>query len=201
MPTDAINPFRARQSSVSLLASQDNGAHQEGGHRYTFFGSSGPFNGFKRCIHDGGHRAPLLVRWPGHVPANKVTSQQFVFYDFFPTAAALAGIDPDLNPPHMDGQSVTAVLAGGAVNQPSFVYHDFWHCIDAAIPEGVAHSFCQNVRMGQWSGVCVGDRSEPRVLPSHTTHAPPHPLQRAVRRTAARCILALQHHRRHRTAQ
>ena len=105
------------------------------------------------------------MRWPGHVPVNTVTSQQFAFYDFFPTAAALAGIDPNLNPPHIDGQSVAAVLAGGATQQPSFVYHHFWNCIDANIPEGVAHSFCQNVRMGQWSGVCVGDRSVPRVLP------------------------------------
>ena len=87
-----------------------------------------------------------------------VTRQQFVFYDFFPTAAALAGIDPGLTPEHLDGQSVAAHLSGGAVRQPPFVYHQYTNCADLVIPQGVAHSFCQNVRMGNWSGICVGHR-------------------------------------------
>ena len=46
-----------------IFFSSDNGAHQEGGHHYQFFNSSGYLNGFKRSIHDGGHRAAFIVRW------------------------------------------------------------------------------------------------------------------------------------------
>ena len=40
-----------------IFFSSDNGAHQEGGHQYQFFNSSGYLNGFKRSIHDGGKLA------------------------------------------------------------------------------------------------------------------------------------------------
>ena len=33
------------------------------GHDYKFFESSGPLRGFKRSLHEGGVRSPLLVRW------------------------------------------------------------------------------------------------------------------------------------------
>ena len=49
-------------NTVVFFAS-DNGASNEGGHSYEFFNSSGPLNGFKRSLHEGGHRSPLIVRW------------------------------------------------------------------------------------------------------------------------------------------
>ena len=33
------------------------------GHSYQFFESSGPLRGFKRSLHEGGVRSPLIVRW------------------------------------------------------------------------------------------------------------------------------------------
>jgi len=33
------------------------------GHNYHFFESSGPLRGFKRSVHEGGVRSPLLIRW------------------------------------------------------------------------------------------------------------------------------------------
>ena len=33
------------------------------GHNYMFFESSGPLRGYKRSLHEGGVRSPLLVRW------------------------------------------------------------------------------------------------------------------------------------------
>jgi len=51
-----------QENSTIIFFSSDNGAHQEGGHQYQFFNSSGYLNGFKRSIHDGGHRAAFIVR-------------------------------------------------------------------------------------------------------------------------------------------
>ena len=33
------------------------------GHSYKFFESSGPLRGFKRSLHEGGVRSPLIIRW------------------------------------------------------------------------------------------------------------------------------------------
>eukprot|EP00047_Mylnosiga_fluctuans_P015276 m.44822 g.44822 ORF g.44822 m.44822 type:complete len:347 (+) comp5846_c0_seq1:1171-2211(+) len=51
----ALNASGFEENTIVFLAS-DNGAHNEGGHSYTFFNSSGYLNGFKRSLHDGGHR-------------------------------------------------------------------------------------------------------------------------------------------------
>merc|ERR1711974_191098 len=101
----------------------DNGAHQEGDHKYQFFNSSGHLNGYKRSIHDGGHRAPFIVRWPGVTPAGHKSQQQFAFYDFMPTAAAIAGVKK--LPAGMDGYSLLPTLRGERQAQPDFVYHDY----------------------------------------------------------------------------
>jgi arylsulfatase A-like enzyme len=159
-----------------LFVSSDNGAHQEGGHNFEFFTSSGPLNGNKRSIHDGGHRAALLVRGP-RVPRGAVTEQQWAFYDFFRTAAAIAGIADSSLPPNIDGYSILPTLQGLKQPQPPFTYHEFggaWGglsdpmcCISpagkcVAPKDSELHcNFGINVRYvdadgRDWSGVCVG---------------------------------------------
>ena len=55
-------------------------------------GSAGPFRGRKRSIYEGGIRTPLLLRWPGRIPAGKVNRSTVVNgVDFLPTLCALAG--------------------------------------------------------------------------------------------------------------
>ena len=91
------------------------GASNEGGHSYEFFSSSGPLNGFKRSLHEGGIRSPLIVRWPGHIAAgHHDTVQQWAFYDFMATAADFGGlqIPADLPPTARDGYSLKPTLLG-----------------------------------------------------------------------------------------
>ena len=59
---ETLNATGLADNTVVFFAS-DNGASNEGGHSYTFFNSSGGLNGFKRSLHEGGHRSPLIVRW------------------------------------------------------------------------------------------------------------------------------------------
>jgi len=153
---DAVDAAGAKESTV-IFFSSDNGAHAEGGHRYQFFNSSGYLNGFKRSIHDGGHRAAFIVRWPGTVAAGVTSVHQLCFYDFLPTAAAIAGLDAAV-PPTVDGHSFLPTLLGHDQPQPQFVYHEYTDCDDPSLAQypAVKRSFGQNVRMGNWSGVCVG---------------------------------------------
>jgi arylsulfatase A-like enzyme len=54
-------------------------------------GGNTPFAAGKGTIMEGGMRAPMIVRWPGHVPAGKVENGIMSGLDFFPTLLATAG--------------------------------------------------------------------------------------------------------------
>ena len=109
----ALEQAGVAKDTVVFFAS-DNGASNEGGHNYEVFKSSGPLKGFKRSLHEGGHRSPLLVRWPGQIEAGAKSAQQFVFYDFMATVLELAGADPKggLPPGQTDGDSLVPALLG-----------------------------------------------------------------------------------------
>jgi arylsulfatase A len=53
--------------------------------------SAGPLRGLKRDIWEGGHRVPFVVRWPGHVPANRVSRELVSQIDVYATLATLVG--------------------------------------------------------------------------------------------------------------
>ena len=48
-----------------------------------------PWRGIKRDQWEGGHRVPFLVRWPGRIPANGVSSQLMSLTDLTSTIAAI----------------------------------------------------------------------------------------------------------------
>ena len=39
-------------------------------------------------------RVPMIARWPGHVPAGRVSDQVWAFWDLLPTMADLVGAPP-----------------------------------------------------------------------------------------------------------
>lgn len=124
-----------------VFFSSDNGPHREGGANPEFFHSSGPLQGYKRSLHDGGIRVPGIVRWPGKVKAGSVSHLPWYFCDFLPTASQLAGAEV---PEGIDGLSIVPTLLG-AGEQPrhEFMYWEFH--------EGRSSS--QAVRMGPWKAV------------------------------------------------
>jgi arylsulfatase len=58
-------------------------------------GGTTPFAQSKGTIMEGGFRAPCILRWPGHVPADSVQNGIFSGLDWFPTFVAAAG-NPDV---------------------------------------------------------------------------------------------------------
>ncbi|MDF1751429.1 MAG: arylsulfatase [Verrucomicrobiales bacterium] len=49
------------------------------------------FRGHKTQIHEGGHRVPFVVRWPGITPAGTTSNQVICLTDFFATVADILG--------------------------------------------------------------------------------------------------------------
>ncbi len=50
-----------------------------------------PFKGQKGEAWEGGYRAPMVVRWPGHIKAGTVKNQLFAALDWLPTFVDIAG--------------------------------------------------------------------------------------------------------------
>ena len=136
---DAVQKHRLDSNTVVFFAS-DNGPHNEGGSKAAFFHSSGPLRGIKRDLYEGGIRVPMLVRWPGHVPTNTVSDEPWAFWDFLPTAAALARTAA---PDGIDGISMLPTLLGW----PQTNRHDFFYW------EFHEKGSKQAVRMGDWKGL------------------------------------------------
>jgi arylsulfatase len=54
-------------------------------------GGNTPFKGGKLTTWEGGMRAPLVIRWPGHIKPNTVKSDIFASLDWLPTFVDIAG--------------------------------------------------------------------------------------------------------------
>jgi arylsulfatase A-like enzyme len=83
------------------------------------------FRGGKGNFYEGGLRVPMIVRWPGKVPAGQVTDHLSYFPDVMPTLAELAGLP---RPPQTDGISLVPLLLGEDVAGRSQEKHQalFW---------------------------------------------------------------------------
>ena len=117
-----LNELNIEDNTIVMFSS-DNGPHQEGGHQMEFFNSNGPLRGMKRDLYEGGLRVPFLVRWPGKVPAKKVSNQISGFQDIFPTILELAQIEPKYK---TDGISmVPTLLDKNGQKQHTYLYWEF----------------------------------------------------------------------------
>ena len=83
---DAIDRLKIASNTIVLWCT-DNGAEQ----RRPWRGSSGPWSGFYNTVMEGGIRTPCIIRWPGRIPAGRVSNEIVHEIDLFPTLAAAAG--------------------------------------------------------------------------------------------------------------
>jgi arylsulfatase A len=132
-------PAQGLERQTLVLFISDNGPHREGGADPAFFMSSAGLRGIKRDLYEGGIRVPMIARWPGTIPAGRVSDQAWAHWDVLPTLAELAGATP---PAAIDGISMTQALRG---EQPTSHPTFYW--------EFHERGFQQAVRMGNWKAV------------------------------------------------
>lgn len=105
---EALDRRGLAKNTIVVLAS-DNGSNwppedvEKWGHR-----SNDRWRGQKADIHEGGHRVPFLVRWPGVAKAGATTGRTSCLTDVFATMADVVGAAE----PAEDGASFKAVLEG-----------------------------------------------------------------------------------------
>ncbi|WP_346862523.1 arylsulfatase [uncultured Draconibacterium sp.] len=106
-----------------ILFSSDNGPHIEGGADPDYFGSNGPFQGYKRDLYEGGIREPMIAWWPGKIEAASQSDHVSAFWDFLPTVTEIIGAK---NPENIDGISFLPSLLGkGEQAKHDHLYWEF----------------------------------------------------------------------------
>jgi arylsulfatase len=104
---DAIDAAGLAGETLVVYAS-DNGPDSAD---YPVVSFSGPFRGYLGSAYEGSIRTPMLIRWPGKVPAGRVSNEIVAMVDLFPTLARAAGAAvPDDRV--IDGVDQTGLLLG-----------------------------------------------------------------------------------------
>jgi N-acetylgalactosamine-6-sulfatase len=74
-------------------------------------GYAGEFRGGKHTLYEGGTRVPFIIRWPGHVQAGRIDTQNVCsFIDWLPTLCAITGVE-DV-PDSLDGEDISDIWLG-----------------------------------------------------------------------------------------
>lgn len=111
-----------------IVFSSDNGPHHESyfnaNYEANSFTSFGPFDGTKRDLWEGGVREPTLARWPGRIPAGRISNDASQFHDWLSTFAEMAGVPP---PARTDGVSLLPTLTGVGAQRPTTTYVEYVH--------------------------------------------------------------------------
>ncbi len=145
---DALKLQNLDQDTIVFFTS-DNGSAtplwDDGG----FFNSTGGLRGHKQNFYEGGIRVPMIARWPGKIAPDKTSDFPWMFADFAPTAAELAGTQSPLG---IDGRSVLPTLLGGKQDQAEFLYWELprYDVKTGTFPDEIP---IQAVRMGNWKAV------------------------------------------------
>lgn len=86
-----------------IVFTSDNGPTDEYGTDTRAFQSTGPFDGMKRDVYEGGMRVPTFVWKKGGFANGKVDRMPSISWDWLPTFAQIAGVPV---PPQADGVSL-----------------------------------------------------------------------------------------------
>ena len=103
---DTVNRLGIAENTLFIFAS-DNGPE----FRRPWRGSAGMWQGTYHTAMEGGLRAPCIMRWPGRIPAGRVSNEIVQVTDLFTTLACWAGADVPSDRP-IDGLDQRAFFTG-----------------------------------------------------------------------------------------
>jgi arylsulfatase len=125
-----------------------------------------PYRSEKNSNWEGAYRVPAMVRWPGKIPAGKISNEIMSHLDWMPTLVAAAG-EPDIVGKlkeghmvgstkyrvHLDGYNFLPYFTGDEEKGPRHVFH---YLDDEGMPVGV--------RVDDWKIVYAEQRAKTMAL-------------------------------------
>lgn len=108
-----------------VIFSADNGPEHYAYDRVRNFGhrSMGPLRGLKRDLWEGGHRVPLVIRWPGVVNPGRTSDALVSQIDLFATLAAIVDFKPPADSAE-DSLNQLPLLDGSAASVRTELVHN-----------------------------------------------------------------------------
>lgn len=162
MMLDQLDKLKIANNTI-VMYSTDNGVH------YNTWPDAGitPFDGEKNSEKEGAYRVPMMVRWPGKIPAGKISNEIMAHLDWMPTLAAATGdtkLKSDMlagkrrfgdkkSKIHLDGYNMLPHLTGKSKEGARNIYH---YLNDEGFPVGI--------RVGDWKMVYAENRGKTMAL-------------------------------------
>jgi arylsulfatase A-like enzyme len=89
----AVDDAGIADNTIIIFTADNGHSHYTGWQELVDVGHlpSGPYRGHKGDVWEGGHRVPLVVRWPEHVKAGTSSEQMVCLTDIFATCAEVVG--------------------------------------------------------------------------------------------------------------
>lgn len=125
-----------------VIVTSDNGA---AGRPYP------PLRGQKTEIHEGGHRVPFVVRWPGRVEPGTVSDQTICLTDLMATCAAIVGAELPVDA----GEDSVSIL-------PAFLGTAQGPLREATVHQSYSRDLA--IRQGPWKLVFAGNGKQETAL-------------------------------------
>jgi len=133
---DTLKKLKIDNNTILFFCSDNGAAKRWDG----VFDSSGSLRGKKRDLYEGGIRIPMIVRWPGEISANQVSSAPCWLTDIYPTVLAI-GLSPLKQ--KVDGLDISPTLLSKPQDLKNrILYWEFY--------EG---GFKQALRKGPWKAI------------------------------------------------
>jgi arylsulfatase A-like enzyme len=120
---EALERLKLSENTLFIVTSDNGGDYN---------GSAGQLRGRKQEILEGGQRVPMLVRWPGRVPAGLVTDSMAMNTDLLPTILDLL----DISAPEdriIDGKSIAGTLFNGSSSHEVLYYFPTLETLPGAV--------------------------------------------------------------------
>jgi arylsulfatase A-like enzyme len=138
----ALDRLGLRRNTI-VIFTNDNGGE--------WLSHGGPLFHRKASVWEGGIRVPALLRWPGHIPAGRVSRQVGATMDLTASILAAAGVTASAET-RLDGMNLLPILEG---KTPEAERTLFWRVVGAARQQ-------QAVRSGRWK--LVVDQGRPLLF-------------------------------------
>ena len=112
----ALIAERQQADNTLVIFQSDNGGSGNGG--------NAPLRGNKSTLWEGGLRVPFVARWPGKIPAGRVSDEFLTTLELMPTLAAAAGTQGPAGVV-LDGYNMLPTLAGKAASPRKEMFWEF----------------------------------------------------------------------------
>ncbi|MFN8252791.1 MAG: arylsulfatase [Ferruginibacter sp.] len=135
-----LKELKLDENTIVMFSSDNGTTFDVGGVNAEYFNLTAGLRGRKQDLYEGGIREPFIARWPGKIPAGKVSDHVSVQYDLMATLSQLTGAKAWTN----DGVSFLPTLLGNNKQQKQheYLYFEF--------PEKGGQVA---IRIGNWKGV------------------------------------------------